>query len=287
MPSFPDGRPTMDIAARLTLNDGVAIPCFGLGLYQMGGGKRTEDAVRWALEAGYRHFDTAALYRNEAELGAALRRAIADGLVARDDVFVTTKLWNDDHGHDRALRAFDASMERLGLDVVDLYLIHWPVERRRLDSWRALEAIRKGGRARSIGVSNYTVRHLSELLDAGGSPPSVNQIELHPFHQRRDIVAFCRKHQIAVEAYSPLTKGHKLDDRRLVALAKAAGKSPAQLLIRWSLQKGFVCIPKSADKTRLAQNAAVFEFALTDAQMAALDALDAREAITWDPTDAP
>ena len=275
------------IASTLELNNGVAMPRFGLGVYQTPRGKRTEDAVAWALEAGYRHIDTAALYGNEAEVGRALQRAIADGRVKREEVFITTKLWNSDHGYDRALKAFERSMRELGLERLDLYLIHWPVAGGRRDSWRALEKLHADGRVRAIGVSNYTRRHLEEVLGHAKVAPAVNQIELHPFGQQRDTVACCREHGIAVTAYSPLTKGSRIDDPKLGAIAKAAGRTPAQVLIRWSLQRDFVVIPKSADRERIRQNAQVFDFALTKEQMAALDRLDTDWHCTWDPSDAP
>jgi diketogulonate reductase-like aldo/keto reductase len=265
----------------LTLNSGIAIPRFGLGVYQSG--RATAMAVRWALEAGYRHVDTASMYRNEAEVGMALRRAIDDGLVTREEVFVTTKLWNSDHGYDEALRAFDASLQRLGLDYVDLFLLHWPVPERRLHSWRALERIVAEGRCRAIGVSNFMVRHLQELMDAASTPPTVNQIELHPWCQQRDVVAWCAANNIVVVAYSPLTKGIKLDDPGLAAVARAAGRTPAQVLLRWALQKGFVTIPKSAKRERILENVAIFDFALEPAHMATLDGFNEEAHVTWDP----
>jgi diketogulonate reductase-like aldo/keto reductase len=273
----------MTLADTLTLNSGVAIPRFGLGVYQSGRGRATENAVAWALEAGYRHVDTASMYGNEAEVGAALKRAIAAGQVRRDEVFVTTKLWNSDHGYDQALRAFDASHRRLGLEQIDLFLLHWPVPERRRDSWRALERILGEGRCRAIGVSNYMVPHLEELLGDAKVAPAVNQIELHPWCQQRDVVAFCKAHAIAVVAYSPLTKGMKLNDRRLGAVAREVARSPAQVLLRWCLQKDLVTIPKSVRRERIVENAAIFDFALSPAQMAALDGLNAENHITWDP----
>jgi diketogulonate reductase-like aldo/keto reductase len=274
----------LSISSTLALNGGTAIPRFGLGVYQLPR-RATEDAVRWALEAGYRHVDTAAMYGNEAEVGAALRRAVADGIVRREEVFVTTKLWNSDHGYDEALRAFDASAERLGLDYVDLFLLHWPVPGRRLHSWRALERILADGRCRAIGVSNFMVRHLEELLARAKTPPAVNQIELHPWCQQREVVAFCEAHGIAIEAYSPLTKGLRLKDARLAAVARAVGRTPAQVLLRWSLQKGFVTIPKSAKRERILENAAIFDVALAADAMATLDGLNEERHVTWDPRD--
>ena len=276
---------TLSLSDTITLNNGVAMPRLGLGVYQSGRGRATENAVAWALEAGYRHVDTAAMYGNETEVGAALRRAIAAGAVRRDDVFVTTKLWNSDHGYDAALRAFDTSHKRLGLEQIDLFLIHWPVPKARKESWRALERVLADGRCRAIGVSNYMVRHLQELLGHAKVAPAVNQIELHPWCQQRDVTAFCQQHDIAVEAYSPLTKGMRLKDPLLAGLARATGRSPAQLLLRWSLQKGFVTIPKSAKRERIAENAALFDFALSAQQMATLDDANEERHVTWDPRD--
>jgi len=273
----------VNISDSIALNNGITIPRLGLGVYQSGRGRATENAVTWALEAGYRHIDTAAMYGNEAEVGAALRRAFAAGLARREDVFVTTKLWNSDHGYDEALRAFDASHRRLGLDQIDLFLIHWPVPDRRQHSWRALERILGEGRCRAIGVSNYMVSHLEELLSHAGTPPAVNQIELHPWCQQRDVVSFCSAQGIATVAYSPLTKGMNLDNPDLAKVAREASRSPAQILLRWSLQKGFVTIPKSARKERIVENAAIFDFELSTEQMARLDRLNEEDHVTWDP----
>jgi methylglyoxal/glyoxal reductase len=277
----------MKISDTVALNNGTAIPRFGLGVYQSGSGTTTEDAVRWALEAGYRHVDTASMYRNETEVGTAIRRAIDAGVVRREDVFVTTKLWNSDHGYDEALRAFDASFRRLGLDYIDLFLLHWPVPQRRRHSWRALERIVGEGRCRAIGVSNYMVRHLEELLGDASIPPAVNQIELHPWCQQREVDAWCKAHGIAVVAYSPLTKGLLLKDKRLAAVAKSVGRTPAQVLLRWSLQKDFVTIPKSTKRERIVENAAIFDFTLGADAMKTLDDLDAERHVTWDPRDEP
>jgi methylglyoxal/glyoxal reductase len=277
----------MTRADSIALGNGVSIPRLGLGVYQSGRGRATENAVSWALDAGYRHIDTAAMYGNETEVGAALKRAIAGGSVRREEVFVTTKLWNSDHGYDEALRAFDASQRRLGLDQVDLFLLHWPVPKRRLQSWRALERVLGEGRCRAIGVSNFMVDHLEELLSHAKVPPSVNQIELHPWCQQRDVVAFCSAHDIAVVAYSPLTKGAKLGDPSLATIAREVRRTPAQILLRWSLQKGFVTIPKSAKKERIIENAAIFDFSLGAEPMARLDRLNQDHHVTWDPRSEP
>jgi methylglyoxal/glyoxal reductase len=277
----------MTPADKIALNNGISIPRLGFGVYQLGRGRATENAVSWALEVGYRHVDTAAMYGNETEVGTALKRAFATGLVSREEVFVTTKLWNSDHGYDEALRAFDASHRRLGLDQIDLFLLHWPVPHRRLHSWRALERILAEGRCRAIGVSNFMVRHLEEILPHAHVPPAVNQIELHPWCQQQDVVAFCNAHDIAVVAYSPLTKGVKLGDSRLTSLAREVRRTPAQVLLRWSLQKGFVTIPKSANKERIIENAAISGFSLTVEQMARLDSFNKEHHVTWDPRSEP
>jgi diketogulonate reductase-like aldo/keto reductase len=268
---------------RIALATGAQLPQVGLGVYLSPPGAATRDAVIAALELGYRHVDTARIYGNEADVGAALR---ASG-VPRDQVFVTTKLWNDDHGYDAALRALDASLARLGTDHVDLYLIHWPVPDGRRDSWRALERAFADGKARAIGVSNYLVPHLRELLGAAKIVPHVDQIELSPFLQRRDTCALCREHGIAIEAYSPLTRGQRLHHPEVAAIARATGRTPAQVLLRWGIQHGFVVLPKSVHRERIAENAAVFDFALDAAAMARLDALEEGLATGWDPDGAP
>lgn len=269
--------------ARITLPTGAQIPQVGLGVYLSPPGAATRDAVTAALELGYRHVDTARIYGNEADVGAAIRASP----VPRDQVFVTTKLWNDDHGYDTALRALDASLARLGLDHVDLYLIHWPVAGKRRDSWRALERAFADGRARAIGVSNYLVPHLRELLGEAKVVPHVNQIELSPFLQRRDTCALCREHGIAVEAYSPLTRGKRLDHPAIVAIARAIGRTPAQVLLRWSLQHGHVVLPKSVHRDRIGENAAILDFTLDAAAMAQLDGLEEGLATGWNPDGAP
>lgn len=268
---------------RLALATGAKIPQIGLGVWQSPRGAPTRDAVTAALELGYRHVDTARIYQNEADVGAAVKA----GPVPREDVFVTTKLWNDDQGYDSALRALDASLGRLGLAYVDLYLIHWPVAGKRRDSWRALEKAFADGKAKAIGVSNYLVPHLRELLDHAKVKPHVDQIELTPFLQRRDTRALCAEHGIVVEAYSPLTRGQRLDDPPIRAIAKAVKRTPAQVLLRWGIQHGHVILPKSVTRSRIAENAALFDFALDAEQMAKLDGLEEGLATGWDPGGAP
>jgi diketogulonate reductase-like aldo/keto reductase len=265
--------------ATLALRNGRAMPQVGLGVWQASAGAETQTAVRSALRLGYRHIDTAKLYANEKDVGEAVRRS---GL-RREDVFVTTKLWNDDHGYDAALRAFDASLARLGLEYVDLYLIHWPVAGKRAESWRALERILGEGRAKSIGVSNYLVPHLEELLKTARELPAANQIELHPFLQQRETRAFCKKHGIIVQAYSPLTQGRRLDHPVIRSIAKRIGKTPAQVILRWGIEHGHAILPKSTHEGRIRENSLLFDFSLDADAMHALDGLDDGQAESWDP----
>ncbi|AKU94274.1 oxidoreductase of aldo/keto reductase family, subgroup 1 [Labilithrix luteola] len=267
--------------ATLPLRSGGVIPQVGLGVWQAPRGGVTRDAVHAALRLGYRHVDTARIYGNEAEVGEGIRQSG----IPRAEVFVTTKLWNEDQGFDKALRAFDASLQRLGLDYVDLYLLHWPVAGRRLDSWRALERIKSEGRAKHIGVSNFLVPHLDELFDASKEVPEVNQIEIHPFLQHRETRALCAKHRIIVEAYSPLTHGTRMDDPTVQAVAREVSRTPAQVLLRWGVQHGLVTLPKSTREQRIAENGAIFDFSLSEDAMKRLDALEEGCATGWDPRD--
>ena len=295
----------LTIESKIKLNDGCLIPQLGLGVWQTRAGKACEAAVLAALEAGYRHIDTAAMYGNEESVGAAIRMSG----IPREDIFVTTKLWNSDHGNPE--RALDTSLRKLKFDYVDLYLIHYPV-RERQQSWRALEALRAKGKARSIGVSNFTIRHLTELLDETKTVPAVNQVEFHPYLYQHDLLEFCAARGIALEAYSPLTKGARLKDPKLVAVAKkyprAQGegtarrsglslvdrlsrgsqtRSTAQILIRWALQHGLIVIPKSANRARIHENVDVFDFQITADDMRLLDRFDENLRTCWDPTHAP
>lgn len=273
----------LSLQSTVRLNNGVEIPRLGLGVFRSPPGQKTRQAVLDALAAGYRHVDTAHIYGNERDVGEAVRRS---GL-PREEIFLTTKLWNADQGYDRALRAFDRSAAELGVDHVDLYLIHWPVEGLRRESWRALESLQRSGRCRAVGVSNFTVAHLTELLRRCELVPAVNQVELHPFLYQRELIDFCHAKGIAVEAYSPLAKAQKLDEPTLVGVAAKYQKTPAQVLIRWSLQHGLVVIPKSIRKERIEQNADVFDFALAPADMRQLDALNQDLRTAWDPTHVP
>ena len=265
----------------LRLNDGREIPQLGFGVFQVPPAE-TEAAVTRALEVGYRHIDTAAAYRNE----AGVARAIAAVGLDRSEVFVTTKLFNDDHGGEKAQRAFAASLERLETDYVDLYLIHWPVpsEDRYVETWQALEEFHREGRARSIGVSNFNIEHLERLGHETETVPAVNQVELHPYLAQRELRAYQRDHGIATEAWSPIGQGGDvLDDPAIGAIAESHDRSPAQVIIRWHLQSGNIVIPKSVTPERIAENFRAFDFELSDAEMAQIDGLDRGERLGPDP----
>lgn len=256
------------------------MPQLGLGVYQIASGGACKRAVGHALQIGYRHIDTAAFYGNEAEVG----RAVRESTLPREQVFVTTKLWNSDQGYAPALKAAEKSLKLLGLEWIDLYLIHWPEPGKRQHSWRALIDLRSRGLVRSIGVSNYTVAHLKELMASSDVVPSVNQVEFNPFVYQRQLLDFCTANGIALVAYCPLARARKLEDVRLKAIAAKHRKTPAQLMIRWALQRGIGAIPKSSRPERIKENATVFDFELDADEMARLDALDEGYRICWDPS---
>ena len=277
---MPDAAPA-PAQPMITLNSGHEIPQIGLGVWQATGGDETR-AVLAALEAGYRHVDTAAIYKNEAGVG----RALAQTDVPRAEVFVTTKLWNEDIRQGRAETGFGESLDELGLDYVDLYLLHWPVEGG-IEAYRALERLHASGRARSIGVSNYMPEHLEALLAATDVVPAVNQVEFHPRCQQRDVLEACARHGIAITAWSPLMQGTFKAEPLLEEIARPYGKTAAQVLLRWDLQRGVVTIPKSTNPGRIRENFDVLDFALSDEEMARIDALDRGRAgrIGPDPRD--
>ena len=270
----------MDLKSTITLNDGVQIPGLGLGTFRSSPGRETIEAVEYALDLGYRHIDTAAMYGNEEEVGKAVRNSN----IARKDVFVTTKVWNDDHGYDETLKAFDESYRKLDIDYVDLYLIHWPLPGKRIETWKALEKLKEEGLVRSIGISNYTIKHTEEVLNESGVKPSVNQFELHPYLYQKELIDYLWKNDIHVEAYCPLTRARKLDDPKLAAIAEKYNKTSAQILIKWSLQRGFVVIPKSVHKSRIKENADVFDFEISDEDMTKIDNFHEDYRVTWDPS---
>jgi 2,5-diketo-D-gluconate reductase A len=265
----------------LQLNTGVPMPQVGFGVFQVPDDETTE-AVCSAVEAGYRLIDTAAIYRNERGVG----RALAEVSVEREELFVTTKVWNSDQGHDATLRAFDTSLSKLGLDAVDLYLIHWPLPSRDLyvETWRALERLHADGRTRAIGVSNFQVHHLERLLDETDVVPAVNQVELHPGLAQDELRSFHDRHGIVTEAWSPMGQGKGLlDDPTVVDVAERHRRTPAQVVLRWSIQLGNVVIPKSVRPERMAENISLFDFELGDDDMAALGGLDTVGRVGPDP----
>ncbi|MGI8417114.1 MAG: aldo/keto reductase [Nakamurella sp.] len=255
------------------LNDGHSVPQLGFGVFKVDPAE-TEGLVSTALQTGYRHIDTAAIYGNEEGVG----KAIAAAGIPREELFVTTKLWNDDQGTDAALAAIDSSLGKLGLDHVDLYLIHWPAPKndRYVETWSAMQQIQQQGKATSIGVSNFLVPYLTKLLDGADVVPAVNQIELHPAYQERDVVEFSRSKGIHIEAWGPLGQGKYglLEDPAVTAAAAAHGKTPAQVVLRWHLQQGNIVFPKSSNPARIAENFAVTDFELSDAELAAITALE-------------
>jgi diketogulonate reductase-like aldo/keto reductase len=272
----------MDIRTTIKLNSGGNIPALGLGVFQAPDGEECTNAVRWALEAGYRHIDTASIYKNEAGVGEGIRQSG----VPREEIFLTTKLWNDDQRQGRQRQAFEESLERLGVDYVDLYLIHWPVAAKIIESWAVLEELHKEGRARAIGVSNFHKHHLDTLMASAKVTPSVNQIECHPRLTQVPLRAYDKKLDIINEAWSPLggsKKGNLTGHPELSAIGAKYGKSAAQAMIRWGLQHGMVTIPKSVRKERILENAEVFDFALSAGDMAAIDAMNRDERVGPDP----
>lgn len=261
------------------LNNGVEIPYLGFGTYQLKG-KAAYAPVLEALRYGYRHIDTAKIYKNEVVVGQVIR----DSGIPREQIFVTTKLWNEDQGFDKALRGFEESLSALQLNYVDLYLIHWPVPKKRIESWKALTEIYRQKKARAIGVSNFEIRHLEELLSFSDQIPAVNQIEIHPFLYDAELIEYCQSKTIEVEAYSPLTKGRKLFDPWIVRIAAKYGKTPAQVLIRWCLEHDWIVLPKSRRPERIRENADVFDFSLSAEDMQMLDSMNEGLHTGWDPT---
>jgi methylglyoxal/glyoxal reductase len=252
------------------LNNGVEIPYLGLGVYQSPPGEISLRTVRYALKIGYRQIDTAELYGNEKDVGRALR----ESGIRREDVFITTKVWNSHQGYDSTLYACEGSLGRLGLSYVDLYLIHWPVQGLGDETWRAMIKLLHQGKARAIGVSNYSIRELNELLDKSDIVPAVNQVEFHPFLYQEELLRFCKNNNIQLEAYSPLTRGKRLNHPKILELAKKYNKTPAQVLIRWSLQHNVIVIPKSIHEARIKENSQVFDFQLEPKDMKLLDSLN-------------
>ena len=249
-----------------TLNNGVKMPLLGLGVYQMHK-EEAETAVNHALDIGYRLIDTAAMYHNEAEVG----RAIARSGIKREEIFITTKVNNPDQGYENTLRAFDESLSKLNIDYVDLYLIHWPIRGKRKDTWKALEKLYSDKRVRAVGVANYLLPFMEELMGYADIPPAVNQVEFTPFLFLKDLLEFCRSNRVQLQSYTPLTKGVKLQDPRVCELAEKYNKTAAQIILRWNIQHGVATIPKSSNEQRLKENFGIFDFNISDEDMGRID----------------
>lgn len=264
----------MSFKSAITLRDQHKMPQLGFGVWQVPD-EGAESAVTEAFKVGYRSIDTAAIYQNESGVGRAIKKSD----IPREEMFITTKLWNDDQGYDKALKAFDVSLSKLGLEYVDLYLIHWPAPKRGLylDSWKALIELKKQGRAKSIGVSNFMPENLKKIIDETGETPVLNQIELHPHFQQKELRAFHEKHGIFTECWSPLGQGKLLSDSIIKAIATKHKKSAAQVILRWHLQSNFIVIPKSVTPSRIKENFEVFDFALDNDDMSNIAALDGSE----------
>lgn len=277
-PEYPSSPGSITVK----LNDGNEIPLLALGVYKAPNGQETEDAVMAALDAGYRHIDSAARYANEEACGRALRKWLDKTGSSREDVFITTKLWDADHGYEATFNALCESLRKFQLDYLDLYLLHSPSDDRdkRHESWRALETAQRLGKVRSIGVSNFGASHLGELLSQARVVTAVNKIEVHPFCQRQDLIGVCRKHGIAIEAYSPLARGNKLQDPRIVRIAEKNGRTPAQILLNWSASRGNIVLPKSLTAHRIQSNMESFGFQLSADDLAELDALGDENYVT-------
>jgi len=263
-----------DIKGTTELANGTKMPYLGLGVFKMSNDEIT-NAVHWALNTGYRHIDTAAFYKNEDGLGKALK----SHSLKRQDIFLTSKVWNTDQGYDATINAFNDSLSKLQADYLDLYLVHWPVKGKYKDTWKALETLYDEGRIRAIGVSNFMQHHLEDLMDSAKVFPMVNQIEFHPYLRQQDLIDFCKNNNIQFEAWSPLMQGKVFGIELLKELAEKYGKTIAQIVLRWNLQKGVVTIPKSVKKERIESNADIFNFEISDEDMARIDDLDRNERI--------
>jgi len=252
------------------LNNGIQIPRLGLGVYQIPPGKSTFRAVKYALKIGYKHIDTAMIYGNESDVG----RALKDSDVKREEIFITTKVWNSDQGYDSTLKAFESSLKRLCLSYVDLYLIHWPIQEKIIETWKAMTNLLSNGKVNAVGVSNYSINELKETIQSSDIVPVINQVEFHPFLYQKELLYFCKSKSILLEAYSPLTRGKRLDDPNIVKIARAYGKTAAQILVRWSLQHDLIVIPKSSHDERILENSQVFDFHINQKDMEILDSLN-------------
>jgi diketogulonate reductase-like aldo/keto reductase len=266
-----------------TLNNGVKMPWFGIGVFKVEEGPELVNAVKFAIKHGYRSIDTASIYGNEESVGQAILEGIKETEISRKELFVTSKVWNADLGYESTITAYETSLKKLGLDYLDLYLIHWPVEGKYKEAWRALETLYKEGKVKAIGVSNFQIHHLEELMSEAEIKPMVNQVEYHPRLTQKKLQAFCQEQGIQLEAWSPLMQGQLLDNPDLLEIAKKYNKSIAQIILRWDLQNGVVTIPKSTKEHRIAENSNVFDFELSKEDMERIDQLNQDHRVGPDP----
>ncbi|MEK4566720.1 aldo/keto reductase [Alkalihalobacillus sp. FSL R5-0424] len=274
---------TTHINETVTLNNGKQMPWLGLGVFRVEEGSALVESVKTAVKKGYRSIDTAAIYANEAGVGQGIKEALEETGLRREDLFITSKVWNADLSYEDALQAYETSLEKLGLEYLDLYLIHWPVEGKYAGAWKALEELYNQGRVKSIGVSNFQIHHLEDLLKEASVKPVINQVEFHPRLTQKELLAYCQKHDIQLEAWSPLMNGELLEEELLKDIASKYGKTPAQVVLRWDLQHGVITIPKSTNEQRIAENADIFDFELSTEDMEKMDQMNQNRRIGPDP----
>ena len=272
-----------NLQSTTTLNNGVEMPWLGLGVFKVEEGQELVDAVKTAIKHGYRSIDTAAIYGNEVGVGQGIREAMEEAGIARENLFITSKVWNSELGYEKTIAAYEESLSKLGLEYLDLFLIHWPVEGKYSDAWRALETLYKEGRVKAIGVSNFQIHHLENLMKDAEIKPMINQVEYHPRLTQKDLKSFCKENNIQLEAWSPLMQGQLLENVELQEIAKKYGKSVAQIILRWDLQNGVITIPKSTKAHRIAENADVFDFELTEEDMKHIESLNQNHRVGPDP----
>ncbi|AZJ23104.1 aldo/keto reductase [Bacillus wiedmannii] len=272
-----------NLQSTTTLHNGVEMPWFGLGVFKVEDGPELVEAVKSAIKAGYRSIDTAAIYGNEKAVGEGIRAGIKEAGITREDLFITSKVWNSDQGYETTLAAYEESLKKLELDYLDLYLVHWPVEGKYKDTWRALETLYKEERVRAIGVSNFQIHHLKDVLAGAEMKPMINQVEYHPRLTQKELQAFCKEQGIQMEAWSPLMQGQLLDNETLKEIADKYDKTTAQIILRWDLQNEVVTIPKSTKEHRIIANAHIFNFELTKEDMEKIDALNENHRVGPDP----
>ncbi|WP_342541637.1 aldo/keto reductase [Paenisporosarcina sp. FSL H8-0542] len=272
-----------NLQACTTLHNGIKMPWFGLGVFKVEEGTEVIEAVKTAILKGYRSIDTAAVYQNEEGVGEGIRQGMIETGISREELFITSKVWNADFGYETTLDAYETSLKKLGLDYLDLYLIHWPVEGKYKDTWRALETIYTENRVKAIGVSNFHIHHLKDVMKDATIVPMVNQVEFHPKLTQEDLRAFCQQNNIQLEAWSPLMQGQLLDDVKLKEIAEIHGKSVAQIILRWDLQNDVVTIPKSINEHRIVENAAIFDFELSAEEMEKISSLNENKRVGPDP----